>query len=101
MYRLTVVYDHPADPEKFLKYYREVHIPLAAKLPNLVAAAWGPCENPDGSKPPFFVITTLDWASKEEAFAALGSPVGKETSADVANFADPKAVRMAFSEIAQ
>jgi len=99
MYRLTVVYDFPPDEEKFLKHYREVHAVLATKLPKLVAFDWGVCESPDGAKPPFFLVATLDWASKEDALAALGSPAGKEANADLANFASPDGFKMTFAEI--
>jgi uncharacterized protein (TIGR02118 family) len=33
--RFLALYDTPADPEAFDRYYREVHIPLAKQLPGL------------------------------------------------------------------
>ena len=35
MVRFLAMYDKPDDPEAFDRHYREVHIPLAAKLPGL------------------------------------------------------------------
>ena len=36
MYRLTVVYDEPADKEAFDRRYTDEHIPLVKALPGLV-----------------------------------------------------------------
>lgn len=99
MYRLTVVYDHPADPEKFLQHYREVHVPLTAKVPNMLAFEWGPSETADGSKPDHFLIAVLDWETKEDAFAALATDAGRASAADVANFAKAGEYHMSFSEV--
>jgi uncharacterized protein (TIGR02118 family) len=35
MVRFLVLYNMPEDPAEFDRYYREVHIPLAQKLPGL------------------------------------------------------------------
>ncbi|MGY0488872.1 EthD family reductase [Streptomyces sp. WG-D5] len=99
MYRMTVIYDHPADPERFLTHYREVHAPLAARMPGLKSFQWSVSEMPDGSRPPHFVVAALDWDSKEEALAALGTPVGKAGAEDIGNFVAPGGVRMSFSEV--
>jgi uncharacterized protein (TIGR02118 family) len=99
MYRLTVVYDHPDEPEKFLKHYREVHAPLTAKLPNLLAFEWGVCETPDGSKPEYFFVAVLDWETKEDALASMATPVGREGSADLANLTRPGEFHLSFTEV--
>lgn len=99
MYRLTVVYDHPDDPEKFLEHYRQVHAPLTAKVPNLLAFEWGVCESPDGAKPEHFVVAVLDWETKEDALAALATDAGRASGADVTNFARPGEYHMSFTEV--
>jgi uncharacterized protein (TIGR02118 family) len=101
MYRLTVVYDHPDEPEQFLKHYREVHAPLTAKLPNLLAFEWGVCETPNGAKPEYFVIAVLDWETKEDALASLATSVGRESSADLRKFAKPGQFHMSFADVAK
>jgi uncharacterized protein (TIGR02118 family) len=35
MVRFLVLYDQPRDPGAFERHYRDVHIPLAKKLPGL------------------------------------------------------------------
>ncbi|TNC24859.1 EthD family reductase [Amycolatopsis alkalitolerans] len=99
MYRMTVVYDHPEDPEKFLKHYREVHAPLVEKLPELRSFGWGVSESPGGEKPGFFVVAVLDWESKEHAQAALASAAGGAAVGDVANFARPGQFHVLFAEV--
>lgn len=87
MYQLTASYAHPKDSEAFLEHYRSKHAPLAKKLPNLKSFAWKVCETADGTRPPHFVIAVLRWDNRDEALAALASSAGKETVADLANFA--------------
>ncbi|MDI2031976.1 EthD family reductase [Saccharopolyspora sp. TS4A08] len=101
MYRLTVIYDHPADPDAFLRHYRDVHAVLASKMPRLQSYEWGVCEMPDGSAPPHFVVATLDWASKDDAMAALQSPEGQAGTADLGNFTEPDQVRLFFQELTE
>ncbi|MHB8866959.1 MAG: EthD family reductase, partial [Pirellulaceae bacterium] len=45
MVRLTVLYGHPADPEAFQRYYRDVHVPLARKMKGLQGWTIGMCES--------------------------------------------------------
>ena len=87
MYRVVVNYHQPEDPQAFLEYYRTTHAPLAKNLANVSSYTWGVVETLDGSQPPFFVVATLDWPSKEAAMADLGSAEGQAASADMANFA--------------
>ncbi|MCF8608694.1 EthD family reductase [Gordonia sp. HY285] len=87
MYRLTVLYNQPTDPAAFDEYYFNTHIPLASKLPGLRSVSVSKSESLDGSTPDIYLITTLDFDSKEALGAGLGSEAGKATAADVANFA--------------
>lgn len=99
MYRMTVIYDHPADPDKFLTHYREVHAPLASEMPGLRSFQWSVSEMPDGSRPPHFLVAALDWDSKEDALAALGTPAGQAGAEDIGSFVAPGGVSMSFSEV--
>lgn len=87
MYEITVVYNHPSDPDAFDDYYWNTHVPLARKIPGLQNASFVKCDTLDGSAPSHYGIARLAFASKEQALAGLGSPDGQATSADVANFA--------------
>jgi len=87
MYRLIANYHHPEDPQAFLDHYRSTHAPIAKRMANVASYTWGVCETPDGSKPEYFLTAVLDWPSKDAALADLGSEVGAEGTADMANFA--------------
>ncbi|WP_245782839.1 MULTISPECIES: EthD family reductase [Amycolatopsis] len=96
---MTVVYDRPAEPDAFVAHYRDVHAPLVAALPNLLAFEWGLCESPDGTTPDHFLIAVLDWESKDDALASLGTDAGRAAGADVANFAKPGEFHTSFAEV--
>jgi uncharacterized protein (TIGR02118 family) len=88
MIRLTVLYGQPDDTEAFDRHYRDVHIPLAKKLPGLrrytvsrgVAVAFG--------EDPAYLIAELDFDDLATLQAGMGTPEGQEAGRDmVANLA--------------
>ncbi len=88
MTRLTVLYGHPHDPVEFDRYYREVHLPLAARMKGLRGWTIGKCESATpGEKPAYYMIVGLYAESREAMERILDSPEGRSTVADVANFA--------------
>lgn len=89
MIRLTVIYGVPADGAKFDAYYKNVHAPLAAKMPYLKNFSYSrsPVASSDPAKP-VHLVAYLDYASKADLEASLASEDGKAAVADVANFAD-------------
>lgn len=91
MFRITVSYNHPADPEQFLEHYRTVHAPLTATMPG-ATFEWGVCETLDGTAPEHFVVGVLTFESKEAALAGLSSSEGQAGTADMPNFAGAGAV---------
>lgn len=88
MYRLTVLYGHPKDPDAFQKYYHEVHLPIARKMRGLKGWTIGMCEAvTPGEEPPYYMIVGLYTETREEMEAILQSPEGQAAVADVPNFA--------------
>lgn len=88
MYRLTVLYGHPADPAEFDRYYHEVHIPLAKKMPGLKGWTIGKCESATpGEPPPYYMIVGLYADTRADLEAILATPEGQATIADVPKFA--------------
>jgi uncharacterized protein (TIGR02118 family) len=87
MAQLLVLYDRPADPAAFDRYYHERHIPIAKKIPGLRSyrVSEGPVQALAGNAP--YMIATLDFDSMADLKAALASPEGQTASADVPNFA--------------
>jgi hypothetical protein len=66
---LIVLYGMPNDPERFDKYYREVHGPMTSKLPGEFFWYW---------------CGTFD--STQAALDAIASPEGQAGAADVPNY---------------
>lgn len=88
MIQLTVLYAHPQDPDAFDRYYREVHIPLARKLPGLKGyTVHKPASLNPGERSPYYLIADLYFDSPEAFSAALNSPEGQAAAADLQNFA--------------
>jgi uncharacterized protein (TIGR02118 family) len=85
---LVVLYKTPTDPAAFDKYYADIHIPLAKKLPGLrkYTVTKGPVATPGGPSP-FYLIAILSFDSMAAIGAAFASPEGKATAADVPKFA--------------
>jgi uncharacterized protein (TIGR02118 family) len=87
MYRMTVLYGHPADPGEFDRYYREVHIPIARRMRGLTGWTIGKVAAADGGACPYYMSATLYAESREAMDAVLASPEGRAAAADVARFA--------------
>ena len=88
MYRLTVLYGHPDDPDQFDRYYHEVHLPIASKMQGLQGWTLGKCEAvTPGEKPPYYLIVGLYAESRVAMEAILASPEVQAAVADVSNFA--------------
>ena len=67
MYRLTVVYDEPADKEAFDLRYTNEHVPLVKAVPGLERFQ---LSHPAGGTP--YLVAELIWPT-EEAFKASSS----------------------------
>ena len=87
MYRLTVLYGHPNNPNEFDSYYVDTHIPLAKKMQGLKGWTIGKCEGVSGAKPPFYMIVGLYPDTREEMEAIIATPAGQAAVNDVSNFA--------------
>ncbi|MFC4946388.1 EthD family reductase [Pseudonocardia sp. GCM10023141] len=95
MYQLTVLYNQPADPAAFDKYYDDVHTPLATKIPGLQRLSVSrPAPGPDGATPAYHLIAVLEFASAADFGAGMGSAEGQAAAADVANFGQAGAMML-------
>jgi uncharacterized protein (TIGR02118 family) len=92
---IIVLYKEPANTEEFDTYYFQKHIPLVHKVPSLVRAE---VNRFTGKNPPYYLMATLYFNSKEERKAALASPEGQAMNADVTNFAAPENVTIGFAD---
>ena len=88
MLKVTVLYGPPTDPAAFEDHYANTHVPLAAKMPNVARfEASRVIATPDGGDPPFYRIAELWFETQEAMQASMSSPEGRETVADIGNFA--------------
>lgn len=88
MYRLTVLYGHPKDPDEFDRYYHAVHIPIARKMKGLLGWTIGKCEPAvPGQTSPYYMIVGLYAKTRADIERILQTPEGQATIADVPNFA--------------
>jgi uncharacterized protein (TIGR02118 family) len=85
-HRLLVQYGRPTDPAAFDQHYRDVHVGLAQKIPGLQRFTYGrPTAVGAGEAP--YLVAELDFESAEAFAAAMSSPEGEATGADVGTFA--------------
>ncbi|KSZ56608.1 ethyl tert-butyl ether degradation protein EthD [Rhodococcus pyridinivorans KG-16] len=87
MYRVTIVYNQPADPAAFDEYYSTKHLPLVRDIPHVQKFGFGRCESLDGNPPAAYALAELYFATKEDAARGFASSQGQSAAGDVANFA--------------
>jgi len=87
MAQILVLYNTPADPAAFDKYYHETHIPIAKRIPGLRSyrISTAPPRVLAGSSA--HLVAELTFDSMAAIDAALASPEGQATAADLPNFA--------------
>jgi uncharacterized protein (TIGR02118 family) len=97
MARILVLYNQPADPAAFDRYYFETHIPIARKLPGLRSCIVnsGSVGALAGGQAPH-LVAELEFGSMAELQSAMASPEGQATAADLANFAQAGVTILAF-----
>lgn len=85
--QIIVCYRTPPDPKAFDKYYFDVHVPLAKKIPGVrkYQVSRGPVATPAGPSP-FHLIATLTFDDVAAIQSAFGSPEGQAAVADVQKF---------------
>lgn len=99
MIKLVALYGKPQDPAHFDRYYRDVHVPLARKIPNTrrftIHKVLG---SPQEGEPPFYCLTEVYWDDLATARKALASPGGRASYNDVPNYATG-GVTFVFTEV--
>ena len=99
MVRLLVVYETPDDADAFDQHYREVHIPLAKKLPGLRRYTVGRDTVPIRGGEPFYLVAELDWDDMDALRAAFASPEGQATARDIAELVPDGGIRSMIFEL--
>lgn len=91
MYKLLALYDEPADRAAFEAHYRDVHAPLARRIPGLERLVVNQVHGtPMGDTAPYYLVAELHFPDRETFKAAAQSPEFQAAGADLANFARGK-----------
>lgn len=96
MKKMVVLYKAPPDPDAFMTYYTEMHLPIAAKIPGLVRTEVTRIERTLVGNG-YFLMAELYFADDDSFRAAMKSPENAATGADLANFAPGLAIVMVGS----
>jgi uncharacterized protein (TIGR02118 family) len=99
MVRFLAAYDEPDDAKGFDRHYREVHIPLAKKLPRLRRYTISRNTAPTRDREAFYLIAELDWDDMADLRHAFETPEGRATADDVAKLAPRDKVRTMVYEL--
>jgi uncharacterized protein (TIGR02118 family) len=91
MSKLIVMYKKPADPAHFAQYFRDVHMPLVAKMPGLKSHSFGPATAPDGTDGDYFWVFVGTFDTVAEIDGALRSPEGQAALDDIPNYSPDNA----------
>ena len=88
MAKLFAIYQQPADAAAFDAYYFNKHVPLAKTIPGLRSyeVTHGDVMGM-ASKHGVYLVAVLEFDSLAAIGAAMASPQGQATAADLANFA--------------
>lgn len=97
--RLIVLWGKPSDPAEFDRHYREVHVPLAKKLPGLRRYTLGRNVSALGGGEPYYLVAELDFDDTASFQAAFQSPEGQATVADAAELATYSTAHMMVYEL--
>lgn len=97
--KVTVLYDHPADVDRFERHDAERHRALVGAMPGLLRLETARCTTAaDGSPAPFHRTADLWFASLSDVQAAFRSAAGRATAADLAELA-PEGATVFISEV--
>jgi uncharacterized protein (TIGR02118 family) len=97
--RFTVLWEKPRDEAAFERHYRDVHIPLAIKLPGLRRYSVSRNVQRVRGGEPCYIVGELDFDDMASLRRAFESPEGQATARDVAELAAMADVRSMIYEL--
>ena len=87
MVKLTALYKKPENIAEFDRYYREIHAPLAQKMPGLKKIELGQVVGSPAGECEYHLIANMYFDNHEALKNAMSSPEGKAAAKDLNNFA--------------
>ena len=101
MVKLIALYKKPASAdalESFEKHYFEIHMPLVAKIPNMIKSEVAKINTFTGQESKYFIITEMYFDSVDKLNEGMASPEGKAAGRDLMSFAK-EYVEMSIGEV--
>lgn len=98
MVKLVAIYKPPEDKAAFDEHYKNIHTPLAAKMPGLRKLEISRFFGAPMGEPRYYLMAEMYFDTKNVMFAALQSAEGKAAGKDVMSFAGPL-VHMMFADV--
>jgi uncharacterized protein (TIGR02118 family) len=87
MPRLIVLYNRPDDTEAFDAHYRDVHMPIVSRYPNLRTTRLSKLGGVGGREPAHYLMAEMVFDSAADLDEALASEPGAASARDLCNFA--------------
>ena len=98
--RVIGLYGQPDDPEEWDRYYSDVHMPIARKIPGLQALRVSRVLSAlDGSEAPYSLVAQVSFDNMQALQSALNSPEGQETAEDYARIAPPGSMLLIVEDL--
>ena len=87
MPRLIALYNAPDDTDAFDAHYRDVHVPIVSRYPNLRGVRLSKPAGVGGREAAYYLMAEMSFDSEADLDAALSSEAGAESARDLRNFA--------------
>jgi uncharacterized protein (TIGR02118 family) len=98
MIKLIILFRKPADVDAFEDHFSKQHVPLIARMPNVVRSSVSRALGAPRGEPPFHLIHDVYFADLPGLNYALNSPEGRAAGADLMAFARD-IVTLMFAEV--
>ncbi|HEX7067253.1 MAG TPA: EthD family reductase [Candidatus Limnocylindria bacterium] len=87
MPRLVVLYNKPDDADAFDAHYRDVHMPIVSRYPNLRDVRLSKLAGVGGRDSAYYLMAEMSFDTAADLDEAIMSEPGAETARDLRNFA--------------
>jgi uncharacterized protein (TIGR02118 family) len=87
MPRLIALYNAPEDSESFEAHYRDVHMPIVSRYPNLRDVRLSRLAGVGGREPAYYFMAEMVFDTAADLDEALASEPGAASAKDLRNFA--------------
>ena len=99
MVRIVALHKRPRDPEAYIRYYLDVHMPTVQKVPGLRKVRWGKVVSAaDDTEASCWLMSDVYFDDMHALESALESPEMEAALADLPNFVRDGDVQIMFCE---